>query len=184
MTESPRRNLVQEGGTRLVDKNSKRVRIITNPANPYQVVEIVRSGSSQRIEPNVRIQTYILLTNRSLFTPLPLLPLGFSVHISFTFSNTMLQCRSNALTRASSFRLLRQEIRTWVCVRVAVCRSERGPAVSSCSSTRATSYSLWDARCTISFMYTLCMHRNVMGSRGESQEDVVRRYCQPRISGD
>jgi hypothetical protein len=83
-----------------------------------------------------------LLTNRSLFTPLPLLPLGFSVHISFTFSRTMLQCRSKALTRARSLRLLRQEIRTWVCVRVAVCRRDSGPAVSSCSSTWATSYSL------------------------------------------
>lgn len=57
-------------------------------------------------------RTYILLTKRSLLTPLPLLPLGFSVHISFTFSNTMLQCRSKALTRANSLRLLRQEIRT------------------------------------------------------------------------
>lgn len=86
--------------------------------------------------------TYILLTKRSLFTPFPLFPLGFSVHISLTFSSTMLQWRSNALTRARSLRLFRQEIKTWVCVRVAVCRSERGPAVISCSSTRATSYSL------------------------------------------
>jgi len=53
----------------------------------------------------------ILLMNRSLLTPLPP-PLGFSVHISFTFSRTILQCRSKALTRASNFRLLRQEIRT------------------------------------------------------------------------
>lgn len=86
--------------------------------------------------------TYILLMKRSLLTPLPLAPLGFSVHISLTFSRTMLQCRSKALTRANSLRLFRQEIRTWVCVRVAVWRRDRGPAVSSCSSTRATSYSL------------------------------------------
>lgn len=103
-------------------------------------------------------KAYILLTNRSLFTPFPFPPLGFSVHISLTFSRTMLQCLSKALTRARSWawlvvcvdrsdgggtlRLLRQEMRTWVCVRVAVWRSERGPAVSSCSSTRETSYSL------------------------------------------
>lgn len=65
----------------------------------------------------------ILLIKRSLFTGRPRLPSvvrGISVHISFTFSNTMLQCRSKALTRASSLRLLRHEIRTWVCWRTAV----------------------------------------------------------------
>lgn len=36
-----------------------------------------------------------------------------SVQNSFTFSRIMLQCRSNALTRASSLRLLRQLISTW-----------------------------------------------------------------------
>lgn len=35
-----------------------------------------------------------------------------SVHISRTFSKTMLECRSNALTRAKILRLLRQLIRT------------------------------------------------------------------------
>lgn len=56
----------------------------------------------------------ILLMKRSLLTPfLPSLPV-FSVHISLTFSSTMLQCRSNAFTRASSFRLLRQFMRTCV----------------------------------------------------------------------
>lgn len=97
--------------------------------------------------------------NRSLFTPLPVPLFGFSVHISFTFSKTILKCRSKALTRAKSLRLLRQEIRTWEWFRVAVRRRDSGPAVSSCSSTRATSYSLlhddqtyaagrtwWDAR--------------------------------------
>lgn len=65
-------------------------------------------------------KSYILLIKRSLLTPLPLLPLGFSVHISLTFSSTMLQWRSKALTRASNLRLFRHEISTWVCVRVAV----------------------------------------------------------------
>jgi hypothetical protein len=98
-----------------------------------------------------------LLMKRSLFTPLPLLPLGFSVHISFTFSRTMLQCRSKALTRASNLRLLRQEIRTWVCVRVAVCSRDSGPAVSSCSSTRATSYSLFGCDARLAFRVHVCL---------------------------
>lgn len=57
-----------------------------------------------------------LLIKRSLFTGLdfffPFPGRGTSVHISFTFSNTMLQWRSNALTLAKSFLLLRQLIRT------------------------------------------------------------------------
>lgn len=93
--------------------------------------------------------THILLMNRSLFTGLPFLPalfLGVSVHISFTFSSTILQCLSNALTRASSFLLLRHEIRTWVCDRTAVWRMESGPEVNSCSSSWAISNSLWEVR--------------------------------------
>ena len=82
-------------------------------------------------------QTYILLMNLSLLTGLPFFPaavLGVSVHISFTFSNTILQWRSNALTLARSLRLLRHDIRTCVCDRTAVWRMERGPDVNSCSS--------------------------------------------------
>lgn len=89
--------------------------------------------------------THNLLINRSLFTGLPFFPLanlGVSVHISFTFSSTMLQWRSKAFTRARSLRLLRQEMRTWVCERTAVWRMERGPDVNSCSSSWAISYSL------------------------------------------
>ncbi len=89
--------------------------------------------------------THILLINLSLLTGLPFLPpdtLGVSVHISFTFSNTMLQCRSKAFTLANNFRLLRHEISTCVCERTAVCRMERGPEVNSCSSSNAISYSL------------------------------------------
>lgn len=89
--------------------------------------------------------THILLMNLSLLTGLPFFPpdtFGVSVHISFTFSNTMLQCLSNAFTLARSFRLLRQEMRTWVCERTAVCRIERGPEVNSCSSRTEISYSL------------------------------------------
>ena len=92
-----------------------------------------------------QVSTNILLMNLSLFTGLPFLPpatRGVSVHISLTFSKTMLQCLSKAFTLANSFRLLRQEIRTWVCDRTAVCRIERGPEVNSCSSSSETSYSL------------------------------------------
>jgi len=87
----------------------------------------------------------ILLMKRSLLTGRPFFPwafIGASVHISLTFSSTMLQWRSKAFTRASNFLLFRQEIKTWVWLRTAVCRMERGPAVNSCSSSRAISYSL------------------------------------------
>ena len=83
--------------------------------------------------------------NRSLFTGLPFFPelfLDVSVHISFTFSRTILQCLSKAFTRASNFRLLRHEIKTWVWERTAVWRIERGPEVNSCSSRTEISYSL------------------------------------------
>jgi hypothetical protein len=83
----------------------------------------------------------ILLMKRSLLTPRPP-ALLFSVHISLTFSSTILQWRSKALTRASSLRLLRHEIRTCVCVRVAVWRMDRGPVDSSCASSTPISYSL------------------------------------------
>lgn len=83
-----------------------------------------------------------MLINRSLLTPFPFEPFGVSVHISFTFSSTMLQCLSKAFTRASSLRLLRQDMSTCECDRVAVRRIDRGPVVSSCSSKSATSYSL------------------------------------------
>ena len=94
--------------------------------------------------------THILLINLSLLTGLPFPPpanRGVSVHISLTFSSTILQCRSNAFTRANSLRLLRQDIRTWVWERTAVCRIERGPDVNSYSSICAISYSLGEAGC-------------------------------------
>ena len=81
--------------------------------------------------------THSLLMKRSLLTARPFFPaavLGFSVHISLTFSKTMLQCLSNAFTLASSFRLFRHEINTCVFDRTAVCRMDNGPAVNSCSS--------------------------------------------------
>jgi len=83
---------------------------------------------------------------RSLLTLRPCWPFevrGVSVHISFAFSRTMLQWRSNALTRARILRLFRHEISTCVRERTAVWRIESGPVESSCSSTWATSYSLY-----------------------------------------
>lgn len=84
-----------------------------------------------------RLLAHILLMKRSLFMALLFFPpdeVGTSVHISLTFSSTILQCRSKALTRAKSFRLLRHEMSTCVCERTAVCKIDNGPAVNSCSS--------------------------------------------------
>lgn len=91
----------------------------------------------------------ILLMKRSLLTLLPFFPslsFGVSVHISLTFSSTMLQCLSKAFTLASSLRLLRHEIRTWVWLRTAVWRSESGPEVNSCVSSSDSSYSVSSER--------------------------------------
>eukprot|EP00429_Kryptoperidinium_foliaceum_P088959 CAMPEP_0176199096 /NCGR_PEP_ID=MMETSP0121_2-20121125/8385_1 /TAXON_ID=160619 /ORGANISM="Kryptoperidinium foliaceum, Strain CCMP 1326" /LENGTH=102 /DNA_ID=CAMNT_0017537953 /DNA_START=121 /DNA_END=426 /DNA_ORIENTATION=- len=70
-----------------------------------------------------------LLMNRSLFTGFAffLPPWGTSVHISRTFSKTMLECRSNALTRAKILRLLRQLIRTCELSLTHFCNTESGP---------------------------------------------------------
>lgn len=80
----------------------------------------------------------ILLMNLSLFTgcafffPFPVF--GTSVHISLTFSRTILQWRSKALTRPSSFLLFRQLIRTCVLFLTLIIRTERGPVLNSSSS--------------------------------------------------
>ena len=75
--------------------------------------------------------------NRSRVTgfTLPLLPLGISVQISRTFSNTMLQWRSNALIRANSFLLLRTLMSTCVWFLTLCVRRAKGPFSNwSCSS--------------------------------------------------
>jgi len=76
----------------------------------------------------------ILLINLSLLTGFLFFPFGTSVHISFTFSNTMLLCLSKSFTRANSFLLLRREIRTCVWFLTDCWRTERGPWLISCSS--------------------------------------------------
>lgn len=81
------------------------------------------------------------LTGCCFFFPFP--DLGVSVHISLTFSKTMLQCRSNAFTRASSFLLLRQLMRIWVLFFTESVSTDSGPvwnsSFSSCSSSSAVS---------------------------------------------
>ena len=86
--------------------------------------------------------------NRSLFTGLDFLvalPLGVSVHISLTFSKTMLQWRSKALTRPSSFLLFLQLISTCVLLFTLCVSTDRGPVENSSSSVFALS-SFWAAR--------------------------------------
>lgn len=128
--------------TRITESPLKNLKLaVSSSLNEYRTQR--REGG------RFRIPTHILLMNRSLFRGLPFLPLaarGVSVHISLTFSSTMLQCRSNALTRASSLRLLRHEMRTWVCERTAVWRMESGPVVNSYSSSWEISYSLCEGR--------------------------------------
>merc|ERR1719436_549963 len=71
----------------------------------------------------------ILLMKRSLFTGLAffLLPCGTSVHISRTFSRTMLEWRSKALTRARIFLLFRQLMSTCELSFTHFCSTESGP---------------------------------------------------------
>ena len=110
--------------------------------------------------------THIFEINRSLLTGLPFLPFarrGVSVHISLTFSKTMLQWRSKALTRANSLRLLRHEMSTWVWERTAVCKMESGPEVNSYSSNCAISNSL----------FTFCV--SGVGAGGETSDFRAER---------
>lgn len=73
-----------------------------------------------------------LFTGLDFFFPLPVL--GTSVHISFTFSKTILQCLSKALTLASNFLLFLQLIRTWVLFLTDWVKTDSGPVLnSSCS---------------------------------------------------
>lgn len=78
-----------------------------------------------------------LFTGLTFFLPLPVL--GSSVHISLTFSNTMLQWRSKALTRPSNFLLLRQFIKTCVLFFTDCVKTLKGPVLNSSSSWRANS---------------------------------------------
>jgi len=81
---------------------------------------------------NILLMNLSLLTGWAFFLPLPVF--GTSVHISLTFSKTMLQCLSNALTRPRSFLLFLQFIRTCVLFFTLIMRTERGPVLNSSSS--------------------------------------------------
>lgn len=80
---------------------------------------------------------YLSLLTGFAFFPFP--DLGVSVHISLTFSRTMLQCLSNAFTLASSFLLFRQLIRTWVLFFTDCVKTDRGPVLNSSCSLWASS---------------------------------------------
>lgn len=146
-----------------------RHRLGTPPPKFHPITTTTAHSKPPSLHGKTKIKTHILLTKRSLFKPFPFFPpasLGTSVHISLTFSSTMLQCRSNALTRASNLRLLRHEISTCVCERTAVWRIESGPEVNSCSSRTDTSYSL---RCVSGFLWMGegCSARSGLGDGGE-----------------
>lgn len=80
---------------------------------------------------------YLSLLTGFAFFPFP--DLGVSVHISLTFSRTMLQCLSNAFTLASSFLLFRQLIRTWVLFFTDCVKTDKGPVLNSSCSLWASS---------------------------------------------
>lgn len=80
---------------------------------------------------NILLINLSLLINFAFFLPFPCL--GTSVHISWTFSNTMLQWRSNAFTRPRSFLLLRQLINTGVFCLTLCMSTDNGPVLKSSS---------------------------------------------------
>lgn len=106
-----------------------------------------------------------LLTGLAFFLPLPLL--GTSVHISLTFSKTILQCRSKALTRPSNLRLFRQLIRTWVLFLTDWVNTDSGPVLNSSSS------SFCNSSCDISLFGF--WSNAILNS-------LIRWITQPRIS--
>merc|ERR1711908_135422 len=75
----------------------------TSPKSPHLGLRSTRITESPRR--NILEMYRSLFTGLAFFAPFP--AFGTSVHISFTFSRTMLQWRSNALIRPSSFLLLR-----------------------------------------------------------------------------
>ena len=88
---------------------------------------------------------YLSLLTGFDFLPLP--ALGVSVHISLTFSNTILQWRSKAFTLPKSFLLFLQLMRTWLLFFTDCVSTDNGPVLnSSCSlwaSSSGVSSRLW-----------------------------------------
>merc|ERR1711865_1277280 len=81
---------------------------------------------------NILLMYRSLLTGLAFFAPFP--AFGISVHISFTFSSTMLQWRSKALMRPSSFLLFRTLMSTCEFARMASFSTESGPVLNISSS--------------------------------------------------
>ena len=116
-----------------------------SPNLPSKTYTFASAHHHSRIQKNGRKEggSNILPINRSLFTGLRFFPstfLGISVHISFTFSNTMLQCLLKAFMCARSLRLLRYEVRTWLWMCIAARRIERGLVENSHFSSSAISF--------------------------------------------
>merc|ERR1719162_2305623 len=91
-----------------------------------------------------------LLMKRSLFTGFAFFfpPCGISVHISRTFSKTMLQWRSKAFTRARIFLLFRQLISTCELSFTHFCSTDSGPTSKlSLSSGLSSAMMLLDQGC-------------------------------------
>jgi len=81
-----------------------------------------------------------LFTGFAFFLPLPVF--GVSVHISLTFSSSMLQCLSNAFTLHSNFLLFLQLINTCVLFLTLCVSTDNGPVLNSSSSLFAISSSV------------------------------------------
>jgi len=87
---------------------------------------------------NILLRKRSLLTVLAFLTPFPVF--GTSVHSSFTFSSTMLQCLSKAFTRPRSFRLFLQLISTCALVFTLCVKTDKGPAWKS----RSSFFSTWE----------------------------------------
>ena len=110
------------------------------PRNRFSVQPLTTEPHESNTNITLSPRRNILLMNLSWLTTLP--PFWVSVHISFTFSSTMLQCLSKALILASNLWLFLTLIRTCVCVLVAVIKIDNGPVDSSWVSSTEISYSL------------------------------------------
>lgn len=112
---------------------------IFNPTLLNSIVHYSRTPHTGALKTTITLSPLknILLANLSLLTLLPFFPLAFlvvSVHNSLTFSKTILQCRSNAFTRATNLWLFRREMITGALVSTAFLRRDIGPLAISYSS--------------------------------------------------
>ena len=96
----------------------------------------------------------------AFFWPLPVL--GTSVQYSLTFSNTILQCLSKALTRPSNFLSFLTWINTWVWLRTLWVNKDKGP----CSNDSSSSFSCGDVNTTFdrqnTYQLELCLGQGIL----------------------